>query len=141
MITPSSLRHTVPRHHFYGHMRDYHRARPGHDSRPQGIVTGIQEEDSRSVPGDLLAEWDILFYPRTTDPAERVLGDVVARRALRRARHSRTSVKDSDSHPVILLAADVPITEARERWQQILRTAEHGVTLADVLLDTETEPS
>lgn len=140
MIAPSRFPHT-PSRHLYAHMRDYHRARPGHDSLPQDIVTGIQEEDTDSVPGDLLAEWDVLFCPGTADPADHVLGDVIARRARRRNRFSRTSVLPGDSHPVILLAADIPVGEARQLWRRTLRAAEHDVTLADILTETETDLS
>ncbi|GAB90922.1 hypothetical protein GORHZ_119_00500 [Gordonia rhizosphera NBRC 16068] len=116
-------------------MREYHRARPGHSSRPQIIVRGIQEEDSRQVPGDLLAEWDILFHPATDNSSPEVRGDVVARRTVRRARHSRTSILEGDSHPVILLATDVPATAAGDVWSQVLRSAERGGTLSDVLME------
>ncbi|GAA3966452.1 hypothetical protein [Gordonia caeni] len=138
MISPSRILLPAPRH-LYGHMRDYHRARPGHDSRPQDIVTGIQEDDTDSVPGDLLAEWDVLFYPRTADPAERLRGDVIARRVRRRDRHSRTSVLAGDSHPVILLATDIPLEEARQVWRRTLHSAEHDVTLSDIMTETETD--
>lgn len=139
MITTSRILNTAPRSRLYGHMRDYHRARPGHSSRPESIVSGIQEEDSRAVTGDLLAEWDILFHPETSPAttAQSAIGDVLARRTVRRARHSRTSILDGDSHPVILLATDVPVTEAAQVWRRVMLTAERGGTLSDVLFQAD----
>ena len=135
MITATRILNTSPRSRLYGHMRDYHRARPGHTARAQSVVAGIQEEDSRDVPGDLLAEWDLLFHPSTKSHQDPVLGDLIARRTLRRERHSRTSLLDGDSHPVILLATDVPATEAGAIWQRVLCAVERGGTLSDVLLE------
>ncbi|WLP90273.1 hypothetical protein [Gordonia sp. NB41Y] len=136
MITTSRILNTTPRSHLYGKGRDYHRARPGHSARPEIIVSSIQEEDARHVPGDLLAEWDILFHADTT--TEHSIGDLVARRTVRRARHSRTSVLDGDSHPIILLATDIPRSAAADVWQRVFLAAERGGTLSDVLLEADT---
>lgn len=139
MITTSTILTTAPRSQLFGHIRDYHRARPGHSTRPQSIVAGIQEEDSRTVPGDVLAEWDIGFHSNTDTDQSR--GDVIARRTVRRARHSRTTVIDADSHPVILLAIDIPMAQAGDVWQRVLSSTERGGTLSDVLIETDSATS
>lgn len=140
MITTTRILDSLPRSRLFGHIRDYHRARPGHSSRPQTIVSGIQEQDSRDVPGDLLAEWDVQFHPATsadTNDANGVVGDVLACRTLRRARHSRTEVLDADSHPVILLATDVLKVRAGDVWEKVTSTVEGGGTLSDVLFENQ----
>ncbi|WOC14560.1 hypothetical protein [Gordonia sp. MP11Mi] len=148
MITQSrDLNTTAPRGHFYASIDEYRHARPGHVRNPQSVVTGIQEEDALSVPGDVLAEWDVLFYPvigaRAVSSAtgedgagEDPAGDVLAHRTLRRARHSRTSLVDDDSHPVVLLAADVPIADAEHAWQRVVSKADHDGTLSDLLIES-----
>ncbi len=101
-------------------------------------MSSIQEEDARHIPGDLLAEWDVLFHAGTNATADHSVGDLLARRTVRRARHSRTSILDGDSHPVILLATDIPRSAAADVWQRVILAAEHGGTLSDVLLEADT---
>ncbi|MFW0791901.1 hypothetical protein [Gordonia sp. CPCC 205333] len=102
-------------------------------------MSGIQEEDSRSVPGDLLAEWDVLFHSRIGGEHPAV-GDLLARRRLRRARHSRTSILAEDSHPVVLLDTDIAEADAIMVWRQVTHAAEGGGTLSDVLLASNQRP-
>ncbi|AFR51102.1 hypothetical protein [Gordonia sp. KTR9] len=137
MITTSRILDTAPRSRLYGHTGDYHRARPGHSHHPDIVVSGIQEEDSRRVPGDTLAEWDVWFAPATAATPGRPVGDVLARRNVRRSRHSRTATVDDDSHPVILLATDVHRSFAEEIWQRVILAAERGGTLSDVLIEAD----
>ncbi|GAC54099.1 hypothetical protein HGA01_04110 [Gordonia amicalis] len=137
MITTTRILDALPRSRLFGRMRDYHRARPGHSSRPQTIVSGIQEQDPRDVPGDILAEWDVQFHAATRADPNEVIGDVLACRVLRRARHSRTTVLDPDSHPVILLADDVPRDHAGDVWEKVMRTVQGGGTLSDVLFENQ----
>ena len=127
----------LPRSRLYGHMRDYRRSRPGHTAPAESIVAGIQEQDARFVLVDLLAEWDLLFYPAADNKQPDVRGDVLARRTVRRARHSRTEVVDSDTHPVILLATDVPRSEISAIWRKVLHSVESGGTLSDVLVEAD----
>lgn len=85
MITTTRILDALPRSRLFGRMRDYHRARPGHSSRPQTIVSGIQEQDPRDVPGDILAEWDVQFHAATrADPNE---SSVMSSRAGSSAEH------------------------------------------------------
>ncbi|MEY1673412.1 hypothetical protein AB4Z55_04460 [Gordonia sp. ABKF26] len=137
MMNNSRILGTAPRSRLYGHTRDYHRARPGHSRQPDLVVAGIQEEDSRQVAGDTLAEWDVWFARATAPTPGRPVGDVLARRAVRRARHSRTTTVDDDSHPVILLATDVPKSYAEQVWQRVILAAERGGTLSDVLMEAD----
>jgi hypothetical protein len=136
--TNSHALENLPRSRLYGHMRDYLRSRPGHSAAPKSIVAGIQEQDARFVLSDLLAEWDILFYPAAGSTHLNVRGDVLARRTVRRARHSRTEVVDSDTHPVILLATDVPHREIDEIWRRVLHSVDLSGTLTDVLIEADT---
>ncbi|WP_245555698.1 hypothetical protein [Gordonia soli] len=103
--------------------------------QPRTIVIGIREEHAADVPGDLLAEWDIVFHPATAAGATH--GDVVARRAFRRSRFSMASVLGGDSHPVILIARDVPFVNACDVWRRVMLSVERGGTLSDVLMESD----
>ncbi|WP_043456325.1 hypothetical protein [Gordonia polyisoprenivorans] len=133
MITSSHILNTTPRSRLYGHMRDYHRARPGHSSRPHVLVSGINDEELESTSVGALPEWDIRFHQDTTpNGTNKAIGDLLALRTTHRSGSLQPSILDSDSHPVILLATDVALTDAAQVGRQVLLAAERGGTLSDV---------
>ncbi|AZG47464.1 hypothetical protein [Gordonia insulae] len=127
-----------PRSRLFGSTAEYHRARPGHSTKPRAVVTGIQEQDATQVSGDVLAEWDILFHGEIEGATIPAVGDVLAYRTVRRARHSRTTSVEGDAHPVVLLAEDVPFADAESVWRRVLESADLGGTLSDVLAEYRT---
>ncbi|WP_341257699.1 hypothetical protein [Gordonia malaquae] len=115
----------------YPDVRDYMRARPGHGGRRRSVVAGIQEQDSVETSGDLLAQWDVVFYPSVIVHGQ---GDVVAHRVLRRSRYSRTVIVQRDEHPVIMVAQDVTRAEADAAWRSVTEGTRAG-TLESLLVE------
>ncbi|WP_081631455.1 hypothetical protein [Nocardia sp. 348MFTsu5.1] len=125
------IRAAAPHQRVFADLLNYHRSRPDQSSDATPVVTGIQEQEPELVTGDLLAEWDVLFVADLEGLPDKNLGDVIARRTLRRARHSRTTITTPDSHPIILLADGVSMSSVNDVWTHAL--LDHGATLSDVI--------
>ncbi|GAA2057512.1 hypothetical protein GCM10009722_15540 [Williamsia deligens] len=105
------------------------------------IERGVREQDPTTEIGDLLSEWDILFYPFDPGDTAWSSGNVLARRVRRRDRFSRTTIHADDSHPVIVVAAVPDLTAGRALWQRAIDHSTISASLLDLLAESTRGPA
>ncbi|GAA2059063.1 hypothetical protein [Williamsia deligens] len=103
------------------------------------IESGVREQDSVDESGDLLGEWDILFYPYDAADTPWSSGNVLARRVHERDRFSLTASAGDDVHPVVMVAAVADLTAGRALWQRTLEHSTFEASLVDLLSETDYE--